>query len=292
MHPQTPPRNGAAPRCRCIVLPCLSCSSAMVKLADKLKLIARPTITHCIFCGRAGPLTDEHVFPRWSHQFLPTTRTNKYESVRGIRGPGGDQFHVVRRPGDIRDWKIPCACTPNCNNGWMRRDIENRARSIMIPLIRGEGMRITPAEQSIIAAWAALKAMVAEWNVKGHVTTHHMHRKRMMWRTLPPERGWGIWIGRFVSDPAKPIGDRYLTSWESHPFLLLPDKLALGRPNKKPPTSTVTRPRKSSANSLFKRSVRRCPTSSRDGDLRCRTGGHFFEFGLPAIQASCGQRRR
>src|SRR6266446_67547 len=226
MHHEARPRSWR-------VLPiCLSILSVMIKLADKLKHIRPPTITSCIFCGTAGPLTNEHVFPRWCHRFLPNTRTTKYASVRGIRSPSVDQFHLVKRSGDIRDWKIPCVCTPRCNNGWMRQDIENRARPIMIPLIRGESMRITPAQQAVIATWAGLEAMVAEWTVIGHVTTHHMQRKRMMWRRLPPEFGWGIWIGRFVTNPAKPAADRYLTSWESHPFLLLPDKSA-GHPDQK-----------------------------------------------------------
>jgi hypothetical protein len=55
----------------------------------------------------------------------------------------------------------------------------------------------------------------------------------MMWRQLPPEQNWGIWIGRFVSNTSKLESESYHPKWESHPFLLLPDYLASRRPNKK-----------------------------------------------------------
>jgi hypothetical protein len=85
----------------------------------------------------------------------------------------------------------------------MRKAVEDRARPILLPLIKGDSVRITPAQQELIATWATMKAMVAEWTIRGNVTTNHMQRKRMMWRQLPPERNWGVWIGRFVTDTGK-----------------------------------------------------------------------------------------
>jgi hypothetical protein len=41
-----------------------------------------------------------------------------------------------------------------------------------------------------------------------------------------------FWIGRFVSDKTKPESERYHPKWESHPLLILPDRLAARRPNK------------------------------------------------------------
>ena len=79
----------------------------------------------------------------------------------------------------------------------------------------------------------SIKAMIAEWNIRGHVTTHHMQRRHMSQRHVAPDHGWSIWIGRFISDPTKPVGQRYHPLWESHPFLLLSDKLAARRTNEK-----------------------------------------------------------
>jgi hypothetical protein len=114
----------------------------------------------------------------------------------------------------------------------MRQLVEDRARPFLLPFIKGESVRVLPAHQELIATWASMKVMVAEWMVRGHVTTNHMQRKRMMWQQLPPEQNWGVWIGRFVSDVRKPESERYHPKWESHPFLLLPDKQAARRPNK------------------------------------------------------------
>jgi hypothetical protein len=187
---------------------------------DKLKYLQPPIIPKCIFCGAPPPLTGEHVFPKWSHRFLPNTRTKNYGSLRGVRGPNDSHHHAISRPGDIRDWRVSCVCGPTCNNGWMREEIEDRARPILIPLIEGASCRITTADQSRIASWAVLKAMIAEWTIQGHATTSHMQRKRLMRRFLPPEKKWGIWIGHFVCDPRKPAAERYCTLWEAHPFLM------------------------------------------------------------------------
>src|ERR1700689_532152 len=103
----------------------------------------------CIFCGFRGPLTREHIFSRWSHRFLPPRSMKKYESMRGISNPNpADSVHrVVKRMGDIRDWKVQCVCEFHCNNGWMRRVIEDRARPIMIHLIKGEPTLVNSEHQ-------------------------------------------------------------------------------------------------------------------------------------------------
>jgi hypothetical protein len=198
----------------------------------KLAYIAAPQIDNCIFCGAGGPLTKEHIFSRWIHRYLPASRTRSYESLRGTRHPSDSEHHIVKRAGDIRDWQVRCVCQKTCNNGWMRQLVEDRARPVLLPLIRGEEMRITPAQQESIATWATMKAMVGEWLVRGHVTTNHMQRKRMMYRQLPPKQNWGVWIGRFISDDRKPDSKRYLTKWQSNPFLLVPDSRASRRPDK------------------------------------------------------------
>jgi len=205
----------------------------MADYKDKLKYIVPPDILKCVFCGAPPPLTGEHVFPRWSHQYLPPNSAKNYESLRGVRGPDSSTHYEITKPGDIRHWKVPCVCGPLCNNGWMRQRIEDFAKPILIPLIKGESCRIMPADQVRIASWAVLKAMVAEWAIRGHATTNHMQRKRLMRQFLPPEKGWGVWIGHFVSDKKKPDSERYFPLWDSHPFLLMPDRLAARRPDKK-----------------------------------------------------------
>jgi hypothetical protein len=170
--------------------------------------------TRCIFCGSPGPLTDEHVFSRWTHRFLPPRSMKKYHVLRAETYIEKSDRFLFKRAGDIRDWQIECVCERRCNNGWMRQNIEDRARPIMIPLITGQPARILPEQQRVIAAWAVLKAMVAEYDRHGWVTTHHMQRKRLMRTLLPPERGWVVWIGHYARS-------RWVPFWGSSPFLYL-----------------------------------------------------------------------
>ena len=114
----------------------------------------------------------------------------------------------------------------------MRTQVEDAVKPILIPLITGAEFRIFPADQAKIAAWAVMKAMVAEWTVRRHATTNHMQRKYLMQHQLPPKNGWGVWIGHFVGDESKPEFERYHPLLEAHPFLLMPDNLAARRPNK------------------------------------------------------------
>lgn len=106
------------------------------------------------------------------------------------------------------------------------REIENAARPILVPLIKGEAARISPAHQPLIATWATLKAMVTDYDDDLKITTHHMQRKRMFVQHLPPKAGWGIWIGNYERVHWKP-------EWISTPFLLLPNKRVIKRASRK-----------------------------------------------------------
>jgi len=171
--------------------------------------------TCCIFCG-SGNLTHEHIFSRWTHKFLPARSMSKYH-VRRRELFIEPENRWIKRLGDIRDWKVRCVCETKCNNGWMRKHIEDVASPIMTLLIKGEQVRLTPEQQRHIAAWAALKAMIAEYDPNSWVTTHHMQRKYLMRSFLPPSRGWAIWIGHYVRKAWVPY-------WGSMPFLVVSNK--------------------------------------------------------------------
>jgi hypothetical protein len=123
------------------------------------------------------------------------------------------------------DWQVRCVCAA-CNNGWMRSEVDEKAREIMVPLLNGGEARLSPDQQQVVAAWATMKAMVAEYSESECVTTHHMHRVRMMKRRLPPEHGWSVWIAHYVRR-------KWPVAWISTPFLVLPDHLAAKRPNRR-----------------------------------------------------------
>jgi len=179
----------------------------------------------CIFCGFVGKLTREHVMSRWTHQLLPPRTMTKYRQLHATALPTSTTFKIGKVPGDIRDWQILGVCGPTCNNGWMRQFVEDPARPIVSDLIAGKSVLLTPEKQRKTATWASLKVMVAEYGIGEYVTTHHTQRKRMMRSQLPPQDGWGVWIGAYkrISWP---------NYWSSTPFLVLPDHRAAARPNK------------------------------------------------------------
>ncbi len=182
--------------------------------------------TKCIFCGFTGKLTREHVMSRWTHlKYLPPRTMRKYRTLKATAMPASTTFKIGKVAGDIRDWQVLCVCEKTCNNGWMRRSVEDPARPILKDLLAGNSVQLTPEKQRKVASWAALKVMVAEYGIGEHITTHHMQRKRMMRCQLPPERGWGVWIGAFKRKA-------WPNYWTSTPFLVLPDHRAAARPDK------------------------------------------------------------
>ncbi len=185
-------------------------------------------ITKCIFCGSPN-LTREHVFSRWTHKFLEPRQKARALGHIGRQYPDPSRSHaeIVKLPGQVRDWKVTCVCGGThltCNNGWMRR-IEDSARPILIPLINGDDTRVYPQDQAIIAAWAVLKAIVGEYDGRYVTNVHYKQRKYLMDHGLPPEKGWGVWIGCFIRR-------NWVGEWMSCPFLLLPDHITNRLPNR------------------------------------------------------------
>jgi hypothetical protein len=187
------------------------------------RLVPR-VIKKCIFCGFVGKLTFEHIWSRWTHKYIPR-QMRFYQALSAISQPDQTDFKIFRRMGDIIDWKVRCVCE-QCNNGWMRRDIEEPAMPVVTALIEGRSMRLTPEEQAIVASWATLKAMVAEYDLNGHVVTHHMQRKYLMKHHRPPMEGWSVWIGHHIRTP----GGKF--HWGSFPALILPDRVVARRKRK------------------------------------------------------------
>lgn len=120
----------------------------------------------------------------------------KYPTLVSTQFHDRSDFQIRKRTGDPRDWQIQCVCGKRCNNGWMRT-LDEKAAPLLTPILTGQSVRISPAQQATIAAWAVMKAIVAEYDDPDYATTHHMQRRRVMNKQLPPEQGWGVWLGHF-----------------------------------------------------------------------------------------------
>jgi hypothetical protein len=102
------------------------------------------------------------------------------------------------------------------------RIIEDSAKPILSQLIAGEETRLHPKAHEIIATWAILKVIVAEFDAKANVTVSHMQRKYFMRHGRAPTRGWAVWIGSFERG-------NWIPEWVSRPMLIVPDKVAQRR---------------------------------------------------------------
>lgn len=171
----------------------------------------------CIFCG-GTPVNGEHIWPRWSHRYLPKTK-KKWWAMNAIERHDRTDINIVKRPGDPYDRKSFCV-DERCNNGWMRQ-LENEVRPIIRRLLESEdnSTRITEGEQRTIASWIAIKAIVSEYEPHATRVTHHAQIRRLAQKQEISPRTWRIWIGNYEGRKAEAL-------WICHPFLLIPDRVA------------------------------------------------------------------
>lgn len=180
----------------------------------KPDLVRRKDTKNCIFCG-SPTNSGEHLFSRWTHPYLPPRAKGRVTSTVSIEYADGRAVHDAQKmPGQMRDWKINCVCggtKASCNAGWMK-DIEDANIPVLRPLILGEQVRLTTAQQRMIATWAVLKTMVAN-----HTAVNPAHLNHMFREHLPPEECWGVWIGHYERD-------QWESEWLTRLFTVLPEE--------------------------------------------------------------------
>lgn len=171
---------------------------------------------NCIFCGDYGPLTQEHVFSKWTHKYLPKREGTRFSSLQATQYRTYSEFKRVSRTGDVRDIKPYCVCETKCNNGWMRDYVENPSIPVLKPMICRESFRLIPRDQKLVASWAVLKAIASQYDSGENITVTSEDRKYFRENHCPPTEGWGVWVGNFSHHPnhARP------SSWVSIPFYM------------------------------------------------------------------------
>ena len=103
----------------------------------------------CIFC-RGGPLTREHVLPKWLRSVSPTDEAMVY-----FREVGGTRVHWQQRAFDATAKSV---CEP-CNTGWMSA-LEAEARPVLEASILGRACEFDAGAQAIAARWAFKTCLV------------------------------------------------------------------------------------------------------------------------------------
>jgi hypothetical protein len=148
---------------------------------------------YCIFCG-ASPTTKEHIWPQWLKKYIPKTMPN-HVAAAAIHNPDKTFERTEKRwGGDPRGRSLQIVCA-TCNNGWMG-ELQNKAKPILVPLITGKEINLTPVRQQVLAAWCAMTVICAEYLFPTRATVSVVDRRWLYnHRTAP--NSFRIWIGDF-----------------------------------------------------------------------------------------------
>jgi len=92
-----------------------------------------------------------------------------------------------------KHFKPRVVCRP-CNNDWMN-GLEAATKPILRPLMLGKAAHLDRGSQTILATWACMKNMVAEFSSPETRATDAADLYRMRRKQLPPTRAF-VWIGR------------------------------------------------------------------------------------------------
>jgi hypothetical protein len=121
------------------------------------------------------------------HRFLPEKQgaQHLFAEAEPIESrPFGRVLH--------KHFKPQVVCEP-CNNGWMSR-LEIATKPILLQLMLGQAMHLDRDAQTVLATWACLKNMVAEFSDPATRATSAADLQWMYDEHLPPLRAT-LWIG-------------------------------------------------------------------------------------------------
>jgi hypothetical protein len=176
----------------------------------------------CIFCGAVGKLTKEHVWADWLKEFIPKDALSHTAHRHILQKDGtkaNPQLRVVG--GDVKSKRVKCVCASlthqkttkqeGCNDGWMGR-LQEAAKPIVIPLVKGRSTSLTPRQQGTFAAWVAMSVMCGEYHRDETVTIPQSHRTRLYKTHRPPKKHWKIWIGDYERKLWVPERARFVLS--------------------------------------------------------------------------------
>lgn len=142
--------------------------------------------TSCIFCGKKGNKSKEHLWPEWMHEYLPSVgdgshvrESNSFQWKQPI-----DEM-MLKRQGHLFTTKFRVVCK-DCNSGWMSR-LEESVKPIFLKMIKGEKLSLHKSDQELLSRWIALKVIVGEHAEKGIHVTPKKNRYLLMEENKVPE---------------------------------------------------------------------------------------------------------
>jgi hypothetical protein len=160
----------------------------------------------CIFCGRPGNMSDQHIFPDRLKRVLPRVHgIRQYGTVdhrRRGRKTVFEQRTKKENQGSIGTSRVRRVCRP-CNEGWLNA-MEQDCFPVVEQILKDETTSLTKDRQARLARLALSISMVGEWLSEVHVATTQRERDHFQkCRTPPP--GWYVFVGRNASGLVSPF---------------------------------------------------------------------------------------
>ncbi|MET3911102.1 hypothetical protein ABID59_005464 [Bradyrhizobium sp. S3.3.6] len=171
----------------------------------------------CMFCDGRG-MTGEHLWPLWMSR-LEVRNYDKNSHSQWLSDINEEGTFIIKqqaRLGSIEDIVIKRVCS-TCNNGWMSA-IQGKAKPLIINLLAGKRDGLTSDSQLVLAQWATMLMMVAEFLAKDRVAISPAQRRDFMETQRPPENV-KLWIGNLAAG-----GQHHLEIYHSALAKITPDK--------------------------------------------------------------------
>ncbi|WP_428385370.1 hypothetical protein [Nevskia ramosa] len=151
---------------------------------------------NCIFCGKTG-VTKEHLWPDWLKNYIPIdssshTHTTQMSRLNYNTGMVRESPIIKIQSGNLMAQKLRIVCDI-CNNEWMSR-LQESAKPLLIPFIKGEWLDLNLHERGIVSAWLTMYTMVYEFKHPPTIVASFEDRNLFRERVLPPYN-WFFWIG-------------------------------------------------------------------------------------------------
>jgi hypothetical protein len=150
----------------------------------------------CVFCKATDrKIAKEHVWPKWLRKVIESGEGEPQEQSRIHTTRDGETLrHETWTDIPInRQVAAPCK---GCNEGWME-GIESETRPILTPMIQHESVNLDPCDQEVLARWATLRVMMAQYMFppeKHRPIRPERYHRFYEAKELPPKAQ--VWIAR------------------------------------------------------------------------------------------------